>query len=77
MVFSPSEKDMHPGAIQHKEGAILQIHERTRSSTFGELNTFIMQGGRSRPHQICRVALGKNYCEGGEYEREFKRMLEE
>ncbi|ERN03033.1 cytochrome P450 71A1 [Amborella trichopoda] len=26
---------------------------------------------------LCRVALGKNYCEGGEYEREFKRMLEE
>ncbi|KAL4193289.1 hypothetical protein AMTRI_Chr06g176120 [Amborella trichopoda] len=26
---------------------------------------------------MCRVALGKNYCAGGEYEREFKRMLEE
>ncbi|KAL4193294.1 hypothetical protein AMTRI_Chr06g176140 [Amborella trichopoda] len=26
---------------------------------------------------LCRVALGKNDCEGGEYEREFKRMLEE
>ncbi|KAL4193296.1 hypothetical protein AMTRI_Chr06g176150 [Amborella trichopoda] len=25
---------------------------------------------------MCRVALGKNHCEGREYEREFKRMLE-